>query len=159
MYFKTLVCRITSSLFLGISTPTTHILALVSDIGSYSDATLTLMSFTALSNTTQIIALASVSSVCGCFRYGTTLPQWAIIDHSTGLARPIFDIKTRYVCTVHCPTLLNKTTFRYDLNSGKLRRAKVGIWVYQLQMNELVIYHFLNTTPKLINGELPSAMR
>ena len=75
--------------------------------------TLTPTSLTALSNTTQIIALASVSSVCGSFRYGTTLPQWAIIDRSTELAR---HIKTRYVCTVHCSTLLNKTTFRYDLN-------------------------------------------
>ena len=109
------------------------------------------------SNTTQIIiALALVSLVCGCFQYGMTLPQWAIINCSTELVQ---HIKTCYVCTVHCSTLLNKMMFRYDLNSGKLQHAKVGIWVYQLQTDELVIYHFLNTTPKLINGELPSTMQ
>ncbi len=150
---KTLVFKITSSLFLRISTPTTHILALVLDSRSY---TLTPMSFTALSNTTQIIALALVSLVCCCFQYGMTLPQWAIINCSTELVQ---HIKTCYVCTVHCSTLLNKMMFRYDLNSGKLQHAKVGIWVYQLQTGKLVIYHFLNTTPKLINGELPSTMQ
>ncbi len=83
---------VTAFPFLIISTPTTHILALVSDIGSYSDATLTLMSFTALSNTTQIITLALVSSVCSHFHYGMTLSQWAIINHSMELAWPTFDI-------------------------------------------------------------------
>ena len=87
-----LVCTLPASKLLGTSIPTTHVLALVSDCGSHGDAALTQISFTALSNTTQIIALASVSSVCGRFRYGTTLLQWAIVDRSTELARPIFNV-------------------------------------------------------------------
>ncbi len=39
-----------------------------------------------LSETTQIIALASVLSVCGRFHYGTVLQSWAIVDHSNDLA-------------------------------------------------------------------------
>ncbi len=49
-------------------------------------------SFTTLLNTTQIIALASISSVCGHFHYGTMSLQWAIINHSTELAWPIFNV-------------------------------------------------------------------
>src|SRR5260221_9193482 len=77
---------------LSLRYPTTHLLALVSNSGTHSDAALTPSSFTTLSNTTQIIALASISSVCGRFRYGTTSLQWAIIDRSTELARPIFNV-------------------------------------------------------------------
>ena len=83
-----------TSNFLGIDTPTTHLLALVSDCGTHNDAAITQASFTSLSETTQIIALASVSSVCGRsrFRYGTASPRWAIVDRSIELARPIFDV-------------------------------------------------------------------
>jgi len=88
-----LVCTLPTSSFLGITSPTTHVLALVSDCGAHDDAALTQVSFTSLSETTQIIALAAVSSVCGRFRYGTTSPQWAIIDRSIELARPIFDVE------------------------------------------------------------------
>jgi hypothetical protein len=72
--------------------PTTHVLALVSDCGAHDNGALTPVSFTSLSETTQITALASVSSVCGRFHYGTSLPRWAIVDRSTELARPIFDV-------------------------------------------------------------------
>src|SRR5260370_42705337 len=83
---KILVCNIPPSQFLGTSTQTTHLLTLVSNSGTHSDATLTPSSFKVLLNTTQIIALALISSACGCFCYGTTLPQWAIIDCSMELA-------------------------------------------------------------------------
>ena len=75
---------------LSLRYPTTHLLALVSNNGTHSDATLTPSSFTTLSNTTQIIALASISLVCGHFHYGTMSLQWAIINCSTVLAWPIF---------------------------------------------------------------------
>src|SRR5258708_26591657 len=87
-----LVCKIPTSQFVGTSTPTTHLLALVSNSGTHSDATLTPSSFTTLLNTTQIIALASISSVCGHFHYATTSLQWAIIDSSTELACLIFNV-------------------------------------------------------------------
>src|SRR5260370_31269554 len=87
-----LVCTLPTSSFLGITSPTTHVLALVSNCGAHDDAALTQVSFTSLSKTTQIIALASVSSVCGRFRYGTASPRWAILDSSIELARPIFKI-------------------------------------------------------------------
>src|SRR5260370_39955777 len=70
-----------TSSFLGITSPTTHVLALVSYCGAHDNVVLTQVSFTSLSETTQIITLAAVSSVCGRFHYGTTSPQWAIIDH------------------------------------------------------------------------------
>ncbi|KAF8318909.1 uncharacterized protein EI90DRAFT_2688991 [Cantharellus anzutake] len=69
-----------------------HVLPLVSDCGAHDNAALTPVSFTSLSETTQIIALASVSSVCGPFRFGTASPRWAIGDHGIELARPIFDV-------------------------------------------------------------------
>jgi hypothetical protein len=69
-----------------------HLLALVSDSGAYTDAALTPTSFTKLSDTTQIIALASASSVCGRFLDGTKSRRWAIVDRSCELARPIFSI-------------------------------------------------------------------
>src|SRR6266436_5418792 len=70
---------------------TTRLLALVSNNGTHLDTTLTPSSFTTLSNTTQIIALALISLVCGHFCYGTMSPQWAIIDCSTVLpsTRPL----------------------------------------------------------------------
>ena len=86
------MCNIPPSQFLGTSTQTTHLLALVSNSGTHSDAALTPSSFKVLSNTTQIIALASISSVCGHFHYGTASPQWAIIDRSTELAQLIFNV-------------------------------------------------------------------
>ena len=52
---------------LSLRYPTTHLLALVSNSRTHSDAALTPSSFTTLSNTTQIIALALISSVCGHF--------------------------------------------------------------------------------------------
>ncbi len=84
--------QIPPSQFLGTSMQTTHLLALMPNSGTHSNATLTPSSFMALSNTMQIIALASVSLVCGCFHYGTTSPQWAIIDHSMEFAQPIFNV-------------------------------------------------------------------
>ena len=88
-----LICTLLTPSFLGITSPTTHILALVSDCGAHDDAALTQVSFTSLSGVTQIIALAEILSVCGRFHYGTASPQWAIIDHSIEPAQPIFDIE------------------------------------------------------------------
>ncbi len=90
--YEILVCTLPTSNFLGIDTPTTHVLALVSNCGVHNDAALTQVSFSSLPETTQIVALASVSNVCGRFRYGTASPQWAIVDRSIELARPIFDV-------------------------------------------------------------------
>ncbi|KAF8325831.1 uncharacterized protein EI90DRAFT_2021511 [Cantharellus anzutake] len=87
-----LECVIPPSELLGTGMPTRHLLALVSDSGAYMDAALTPTSFTNLSDTTQIIALASVSSVCGRFLYGTNSRRWAIVDRSCELARPIFSV-------------------------------------------------------------------
>jgi hypothetical protein len=53
-----------------------HLLALVSDSSAYTDAALTPTSFTKLSDTTQIIVLASVSSVWDRFLYGTKSRRW-----------------------------------------------------------------------------------
>ncbi len=40
----------------------------------------------------QVIALASVSSVCGRFHYGMVLQSWVIVDCSNKLAQPIFNV-------------------------------------------------------------------
>src|SRR5258708_8598873 len=87
-----LVCTLPTSNFLGTDAPTTHLLALISDCGTHDDAAITQTLFTSLSEMMQIIALASVSSVCGRFHYGTASPQWVIVDRSMELARPIFNI-------------------------------------------------------------------
>ena|SRR5260221_3786033 len=81
-----LICTLPTSNFLGTDAPTTHLLALISDCGTHDDAAITQTLFTSLSEMTQIIALASVSSVCSRFRYGMASPRWAIVDHSMELA-------------------------------------------------------------------------
>ncbi|KAF8334672.1 uncharacterized protein EI90DRAFT_451142 [Cantharellus anzutake] len=87
----------------GTCMPMRHLLALVSDSSAYMDAT----SFTKLSDTTQIIALTSVSSVsCGHFLCGTNSRRWAIIDHSCELVRPIFSVDNddySNIATSHYP--------------------------------------------------------
>src|SRR5258708_36236085 len=81
---------------LSLRYPTTRLLALVSNNGTHSDATLTPSSFTTLSNTTHIIALAAISLDCRNFCYATMSPQWDIIDCSKRLAFSILNIDKDY---------------------------------------------------------------
>ena len=70
-----------------------HLLMLMSNCKFYTDATMTPASYALISDTTEIIALASVSSVCGQFPFNPAMGlQWAIVDRSMELARPVFSV-------------------------------------------------------------------
>src|SRR5260370_35629889 len=88
-----LVCEVPRFKTLNTQLASTHLLALVSNCQVYTDATVTSTIYVSLSNTMEVIALMSVSSVCGCFPFNAAMGlQWAIVDHSTELARLVFSI-------------------------------------------------------------------
>src|SRR6266478_8361147 len=87
-----LVCEVPPSKTLHTQLAT-HLLVLMSNCQVYTNAAVTPASYAELSKTTKIIALASVSSVCGHFPFNPAMGlQWAIVDCSTEFARPVFSI-------------------------------------------------------------------
>ena len=70
-----------------------HLLTLVSNCKVYTDATMTPASYASISDTTEIIALALVSSVCGRFPFNPAMGlRWAIVDCSMELAGLVFSV-------------------------------------------------------------------
>ena len=88
-----LVCEVPPSKTLNTQSASTHLLMLMSNCQVYTDATVTHATYVLLSNTMEVIALTSVSLVCGCFPPNAAMGlQWAIVNHSTELARLVFSI-------------------------------------------------------------------
>src|SRR5260370_1679521 len=89
---KILVCEVPPSKTLHTQSAT-HLLMLVSNCQVYTNAAVTPASYAELSKTTEIITLASVSSVCGCFPFNPAMGlRWAIVNHSMEFARLVFSI-------------------------------------------------------------------
>ena len=68
-----LICEVPASRTLNSESSFTHLLALVSNCKVYTDAAMTPASYVSISNTTEIITLASVSSVCGRFPFNPAM--------------------------------------------------------------------------------------
>ena len=152
-----LVCTLPTSNFLGTNTPTTHLLALISNCGTHEDAAITQASFMSLSEMTQIIALASVSSVCGRFRYGTTSPWWAIVDHSIELTRPIFNVDDDWLCTITHGYIRRNQFTKYNV-SHKLQFSKHGNKTTQPLSGGVVIHNPQITINIIVNNDLHTRM-
>lgn len=88
-------CEIAANAFPNATTRTRFLLALVTDCGVHEDAAKQAVHFHSAQHgsTTRFVALASVSSVCGKFKFGTSEDRWTIVDRSGDYARPQFDVE------------------------------------------------------------------
>ena len=68
-----LICEVPASRMLNAQLSFMHLLMLMSNCKVYTDATMTSASYASISNTTEIIALALVSSVCGQFPFNPAM--------------------------------------------------------------------------------------
>src|SRR5260370_42673908 len=90
---KILVCEVPPSKTLNTQLASTHLLMLVSNCQVYTNAAVTPASYAELSKTTKIIALVSVSSVCGHFPFNPAMGlRWAIVNCSMEFARLVFSV-------------------------------------------------------------------
>ena len=68
-----LVCEVPPSKTLNTQLASTHLLVLMSNCQVYTDAAVTPATYVSLSNTMEVIALMSVSSVCGHFPFNAAI--------------------------------------------------------------------------------------